>query len=266
MCELFALSSLLPTEVSISLQRFAQRGGLNSHTLDGWGLALYSGPDLRIYREPEPARDSAWLDFIERRRQPSRCVVSHIRHATNGAVSLANTQPFVRELGGRQHCFAHNGRLAHIDGASMPRGARFHPVGETDSESAACLLLARMGSCWNGTDLPSFAARLDIVSEFAAEMRKLGPANFLYADGDALFAHGDRRTQADGGISPPGLWMLRRQCAVDPSELAASGVRLAKAADSQRLILFASVPLTAEAWRPMREGEVVAVRHGLVLA
>jgi len=67
MCELFALFSRISTEVSISLNRFAQRGGLNGHTLDGWGLALYAGNDLRLYREPEPARDSAWLGFMRYR-------------------------------------------------------------------------------------------------------------------------------------------------------------------------------------------------------
>ena len=265
MCELFALSSRIATEVSISLHRFAQRGGLNDHTLDGWGLALYAGNDLRLYREPEPARDSAWLGFIEHQHRPSHCVISHIRHATRGAISLANTQPFVRELGGHIHGFAHNGRLVNVEGVVTPSTARFYPVGETDSEIAACLLLERMATRWNGTTVPSLPARLGIVSEFAAEMRELGPANFLYSDSDVLFAHGHRRMQADGSISPPGLWMLHRRCAVDPDVLAAAGVRLTETENSQELILFASVLLTAEDWRPLREGEVVAVRRGLVL-
>ena len=59
--------------------------------------------------------------------------------------------------------------------------------------------------------------------------------------------------------------MLHRRCAVDPDVLAAAGVRLTETENSQELILFASVPLTAEDWRPLREGEVVAVRRGLVL-
>lgn len=71
MCELFALSSRVPTTVSFSLQRFAQRGGLQGKTLDGWGLAYYDGRDLRLYREPEPARDSVWLPFIGSRQAPS---------------------------------------------------------------------------------------------------------------------------------------------------------------------------------------------------
>jgi len=30
----------------------------------------------------------------------------------------------------------------------------------------------------------------------------------------------------------------------------------------QNLTLFASVPLTDEDWRPLREGEIVVVQHG----
>ncbi len=50
---------------------------------------------------------------------PTRLLISHIRHATRGALSLANTQPFGREFGGRTHLFAHNGRL---EGALPPGG------------------------------------------------------------------------------------------------------------------------------------------------
>jgi glutamine amidotransferase len=140
MCELFGLSSRIPTVVSFSLNRFARRGGLDGRTLDGWGLAFYDGFDVRIVREPEPARDSVWLPFIEQRRVPSALVVSHIRHATQGRVALANTQPFVREFGGRMHCFAHNGKLANVEAQHSGELHWFHPIGETDSEVAACVL------------------------------------------------------------------------------------------------------------------------------
>jgi predicted glutamine amidotransferase len=263
MCELFAISSRLPTTVSFSLQRFAQRGGLNGKTLDGWGLAYYEGRDLRLYREPEPARDSVWLPFIGARQAPSNMVVSHIRHATRGAISLANTQPFVREIGGRMHCFAHNGKLLGIDSVAEFGGGAYAPVGETDSELAACALFGRIAELRRDTDVSTPRVRLAAVERFAAEMRELGPANFLYADGELLFSHGHRRTQADGRISPPGLWMLQRNCDVDSGALAEAGVRVS--AGAQQVIMFASVPLTDESWRALDEGEVVCVRGGEVL-
>jgi glutamine amidotransferase len=265
MCELFALSSRVPTTVSFSLQRFAQRGGLQGKMLDGWGLAYYDGRDLRLYREPEPARDSAWLPFIGSRQAPSTLVVSHIRHATRGGISLANTQPFVREIGGRMHCFAHNGKLSGIDGLPEFDGGAYTPVGETDSELAACALFARMASLWRGAEQPALKLRLTTVERFAAELRQLGPANFLYADGEILIAHGHRRTQSDGRIEPPGLWMLQRSCDVDPSALAKAGVRVSDGHGAQRAVLFASVPLTDEPWRALAEGEAVCVAGGEAL-
>ncbi len=258
MCELFSLSSRQPTRAILSLNKFAQRGGLNGATIDGWGLAFYEGLDARLYKEPERSCDSALLKFIESRRLPSRQILAHIRHATHGGVTLANTQPFVRELGGRTHVFAHNG---HLDGiADLVPAERFRPIGEADSEIAFCLLLERLQPLWSAGAVAPLDARLAIVKNFAAEMRELGPANFLYADGDALFAHGHERIQADGAITPPGLWRLQRCCpfdadgVVDPARSAG--------AEGQELVVIASVPLTEESWTPFAEGEVIVVRDG----
>jgi glutamine amidotransferase len=262
MCELFGFSSRLPTVVSFSLARFAERGGLGGKTLDGWGLAYYDGHDLRLYREPEPARDSAWLAFIQVRQIPGSLVISHIRHATRGEVSLANTQPFVREIRGRMHCFAHNGKLPAIDQAAAFKCGYFVPVGDTDSELAACALFARMAALWRAGATPAPGERLAVVQQFAEELRELGPANFLYSDGELLFGHGHRRTQSDGSITPPGLWLLRRQCAVDPAALSMSGIHIGTADGQQEVTLLASVPLTDEPWRALREGEVVVIRNG----
>jgi predicted glutamine amidotransferase len=54
---------------------------------------------------------------------------------------MKNCQPFVRELGGRVHVFAHNGDLdIGALRAKLPLGG-FRPVGDTDSEYAFCALL-----------------------------------------------------------------------------------------------------------------------------
>jgi predicted glutamine amidotransferase len=262
MCELFGFSSHLPTVVTFSLGRFAERGGLGGKTLDGWGLAFYEGYDLRIYREPEPARDSAWLAFIQSQRISGSLMMSHIRHATRGGVSLANTQPYVREICGRMHCFAHNGKLECIEDLSTFAGGSYMPVGETDSEVAACALFARMADLWHADATPAPKERLAVVQRFASELRGLGPANFLYSDGELLFGHGHRRTQRDGIVAPPGLWILHRQCADDADALSASGVHIGTVAGKQEVTLLASVPLTDESWRALEEGEVVMIRNG----
>lgn len=266
MCELFCMSSRQPTLATFTLDRFAARGGLDGRTIDGWGLAFYDAGDLRLYREPEPARDSLWLQYVQRRHLPARILLSHIRHATRGAVTLANTQPFAREIGSRMHCCAHNGRLEAL-GAQQTRALRrYRPLGDTDSELAACMLFERMAALWDEWSAPPpLAERAAEFSTFATEMRALGPANFLYSDGITLFAHGHRRTQADGHVAPPGLWQLQRHCAVDPAASVEAGVRLDSAGSAQDIALVASVPLTDENWQPLAEGQTLIIENGAVV-
>ena len=261
MCELFAMSSRIETTIRISMQVLAQRGGATGLLGDGWGVGFYDGDDARIFREPTAAADSALAQFIASQTLRSRTVLSHLRHATQGEVSVRNTQPFARELAGRMHLFAHNGRLPGVEARFASSDDRFRPIGTTDSEVAFCVLMERVAKLWSRS-LPPLADRLAVITQVAAELRTLGPANFLYADGDAVFAHGHRRTQNDGRVVPPGLHVLTRACAVDPDALAASGVRLG---DPQSVVLFASVPLTQEAWRKLDEGEIVVARDGAIV-
>ena len=259
MCELFGLSSRLPTTVSLSMRVLARHGSQTTRLGDGWGIAFHAGDDALLVKEPGPAEVSPWVGFLETQRVRSRIVISHIRRATQGEVSLRNTQPFMRELGGQVHVFAHNGRLPGIEQRLGESVRRFRPIGSTDSEVAFCILMNRLSDLWSTPTTPSSAARLTIVADLAAEMREFGPANFLYSDGDLLFAHGHRRTQSDGTIAPPGLTMLTRRCSVDPDALTTAGVALD---DAQLVTLFASVPLTNEPWRPLTEGEIVVAKSG----
>jgi glutamine amidotransferase len=258
-CELFGFSSLSPTRATFSLRTFAERGGFTSDAADGWGLAFLEGRDARLYKEPAPAADSSWLHFIEERRIPTRLMISHIRRATRGAKTHANAQPFQRELGGRTHVFAHNGVLDGIDQKFAGAARRFRPVGETDSEIAFCLLLERLAPFWGDGIMPELEKRRAVFEDFACLMRALGPANFLYCDGDALFAHGHRRIQNDGAITPPGLWRLERRC--EPDRDAAEVEKGAR----QHIVLFASVPLSGEDWRPLADGETIVAREGQAL-
>lgn len=265
MCELLALSSSQPVRLTFSLHTLASHGGEADTAHDGWGVAFYQGEDVALFREPTAASDSALVRYLETQGPSTNLAISHIRHATRGTVQFSNTQPFVRELGGRTHVFAHNGDLPGIEGCAALTLGPYRPVGQTDSEHAFCALLARVRALWLEASPPSLETRLSLLASFAADLRLLGPANFLYADGDALFAHGHRRLQlASGRAEPPGLWALQRHCApTDPLSESRGGVAIASG--ERTSLLIASVPLTDEAWRPLAEGELVAVRNGEVL-
>lgn len=266
MCELLAVSTAHPTKLTFSLRRLAAHGGVAGAAHDGWGVAFYQGTDVALFREPAAAADSALVRFLERHGPPTQLAVSHIRHATWGAVQFSNTQPFMRELGGTGHVFAHNGYLAGINTRADFQLGLDLPVGQTDSEHAFCALLARIRLLHTAGNSPSLDARMTLVAAFAADLRELGAANFLYSDGDALFAHGHRRLTGPGGtLEPPGLWTLKRhQTPIVEATVHEAGV--AAQHGSKAAIFVTSVPLTKEAWQPMIEGELIAVRGGQVIS
>ena len=264
MCELFAMSSLLPTSVSFSLNRLARHGGADGPHRDGWGVAFYAGRDVFLLREPSAASESDLVRYIEHHGPPSDLVISHIRFATFGARALRNTQPFMRELGGRQHVFAHNGDLAHTESLEQARGGRFVPIGETDSEQAFCHFMNEMAVLWRGaTEPPPLIQRLQAFNDFVGGLRDLGSANLIYSDSETLFVHAHRRTEPDSEIVLPGLFVLSRDCEENVPDLSVSGVTLETT--QQALTLIASVPLTGEDWHPLREGEVLAIQDGLIV-
>lgn len=266
MCELLAVSSSQAARLTFSLRRLAARGNAAALAHDGWGVAFYQGVDAALFREPSAAAGSALVRFLESHGPATQLAISHIRHATWGAVQFSNTQPFMRELGGNTHVFAHNGFLNQIDTCSRLALGIDKPIGQTDSELAFCALLARMRPLWGADGLPTLAARMALLSVFAADLRALGAANFLYADGDALFAHGHlRANQLDGPLEAPGLWTLRRHHTPAHAEPVHTAGVVAEHGQTSA-VLVASVPLSREAWKPMCAGELIAVRDGLVIA
>lgn len=264
MCELLGLSSNFPATASLSLSQLAEHGGPPASIRDGWGVAYYEGADVRLIKDAGPADNSDWLRFVGQHDLHSDVVMAHIRKATMGTPAYRNTQPFVRELAGRTHSFAHNGWLPGIVEAASLQSRRFAPVGETDSEQAFCGLLDRLAAIWTspGT-IPPLETRLDVIAAFAAEVRGLGPANFLYSDGDALFAHGDRRKNpATGKVTAPGLVFFEHQCSPARAEITTNGLTITGA--DQIICIVASVPLTDEPWHAFSEGEVIAFRAGRI--
>ncbi len=288
MCELLALARV-PGPASVAwLEAFHRRGGQLGPHADGWGIAALTwprredgttaqAPEVDRYREASPASASAFAATVRARllegdgdrkagsEHAERLVLCHIRKATQGARTLRNTQPFVRELGGRLHVFAHNGDLPGAEQAfAVERCGPCRPVGDTDSERLFCALLKALQPLWCAQEpgeVPPLDARMEVVGSVAARARALGPANFFYSDGDAVIVHAHERTQPHGAVGPPGL-LLRRL----PGEGGAPGG-----------LLLASVPFTlggdrtepgvGEApWEPLAPGELLALREGRVVA
>ncbi|WP_348751155.1 class II glutamine amidotransferase [Pseudomonas rhodesiae] len=183
MCELLGMSANVPTDIVFSFTGLMQRGGRTGPHRDGWGIAFYEGRGLRLFQDPAASSESEVALLVQRYPIKSEVVIGHIRQANVGKVSLANTHPFVRELWGRNWCFAHNGQLADF----APRATFYRPVGDTDSEAAFCDLLNRVREAFpEPVDIERMLP--DLIAA-CAEYRSKGVFNCLLSDGDWLFCY-----------------------------------------------------------------------------
>jgi glutamine amidotransferase len=181
MCELLGMSANVPTDIVFSFTGLIQRGGRTGPHRDGWGIAFYEGRGLRLFQDPAPSCESRVAELVQRYPIKSEVVIGHVRQANVGTVCLANTHPFVRELWGRNWCFAHNGQLADF----LPAPGFYRPVGDTDSEAAFCDLLNRVRSAFPEPVEPR--QLLPVLVQACASYRKLGVFNGLLSNGDWLF-------------------------------------------------------------------------------
>ena len=184
MCQLLGMNCNTPTDVMFSFTGFAERGGNTDHHGDGWGIAFFEDKGLRHFVDHQPACDSPIAELIRHYPIKSRNVIAHIRKATQGAVTLENCHPFVRELWGRYWVFAHNGDLKNY----APRlHGNFRPVGNTDSELAFCWLMQELAKSHAG--VPSVAELTLTLRELTPQIARHGTFNFMLSNGEALWAH-----------------------------------------------------------------------------
>ena len=254
MCQLLGMNANTPTDVTFSFTGFAQRAGNTADHTDGWGIAFFEGRGLRHFVDHERATDSPVAELIRRYPIKSRNVISHIRKATVGAVTLENCHPFVRELWGRYWVFAHNGDLK--DYAPRLHG-QFRPVGSTDSEQAFCWLMQELAKAH--ASVPPVQELTATLRELVPQVARHGTFNMLLSNGEALWAHGSTK-----------LCYIVRQHPFASARLADEdlAVNFAEHTTPQdRVAVVATTPLTRdEQWTPFAPGELKVFVDGAPLA
>ncbi|MCZ8253042.1 MAG: class II glutamine amidotransferase [Hylemonella sp.] len=252
MCQLLGMNCNVPTDVMFSFAGFAERGGRTDHHGDGWGIAFFEDKGLRHFVDHQSAAESPVAELIRQYPIKSRNVISHIRKATQGAVTLENCHPFVRELWGRYWVFAHNGDLK--DYAPRLHGS-FRPVGNTDSERAFCWLMQELAK--SHASVPSISELTLTLQELVPQIAKHGTFNFLLSNGEALWAHASTHLCYVVRQHPFGSATLRDEdLSVNFAEHAAPGDRVA---------VVVTTPLTQdETWTPITPGELKVFENGAV--
>lgn len=251
MCQLLGMNCNVPTDICFSFTGFQARGGGTDVHGDGWGIAFFEGRGARLFLDPQPSCRSPVAELVRHYPIRSLNVIAHIRKATQGAVGLENTHPFMRELWGRYWIFAHNGHLAdyspELDGSYLP-------VGQSDSEGAFCHLLQDLKRRFPG-GMPAREEIRAALDGFAARTRRFGAFNFLLSNGDCLFAHRSTDLHYIVRRAPFALAHLKDEdVTVDFAELTTPDDRVA---------LIATLPLTDnEVWTPLPTERVAMFFHG----
>jgi predicted glutamine amidotransferase len=143
----------------------------------GWGMAVYEradGAEPELVRFPQAAHaDGEFMNATDLR---GRIFNAHVRRATMGGLRPENTHPFC--LG--NYSFCHNGTVLEYTRLLGPNVSK--PHGDTDSEHFFNLLMCE----YDPAD-PVGAMRRTALA--AAECSPFSGLNFLFSDGERLYAY-----------------------------------------------------------------------------
>ncbi|MFI4937538.1 MAG: class II glutamine amidotransferase [Candidatus Berkiellales bacterium] len=253
MCELLGMSSNIPADICFSFSGLMQRGGKTGPHKDGWGIAFYEGRGCRTFHDPAPSAHSEIAKLVKHYPIHSRNVICHIRKANRGKVCLENTHPFIRELWGRNWCFAHNGQLKGIK--KKLKLIHFEPVGTTDSEYAFCWILDQIHQKYPVPPKHNYIL-WNFLEDLCHQLAQFGVFNILMSDSKFLYAH----------CSTKLVWVTRK-APFGKAKLVDDDVMV----DFQHhlspnaiMTVMATAPLTAdEEWHKASKGEFFIFKDGL---
>src|SRR2546423_9346067 len=178
MCRVFGCVAAEPASIRHELLEAENRMIRQSEEHDsGWGMAVYErgdGSQPRLVRFPQAAHADG--QFQKATDTRGRIFNVHVRRATMGGLTLANTHPFC--LG--NYSFGHNGTVLHYPRLLETGVAK--PGGETDSEALFNLLMRDYDP---GDPLGSLRRAMTC----AVERSPFSGLNFLFSDGECLYAY-----------------------------------------------------------------------------
>lgn len=253
MCELLGMSANVPTDICFSFSGLMQRGGNTGPHSDGWGIAFYQGAGYREFKDPQPSYQSEIAKLVKSYPIKSDIVISHIRQANSGAISLTNTHPYAREMWGRNWCYAHNGQLKNFN---MNCRGVYSPIGQTDSEQAFCWLLNKIRKRF--PEPPSYKPDLwEFVGSLCCELSNFGVFNLLMSDSKYLYCFCSTKLS----------WITRRapfgEATLKDEDLSVNFVN--ETTPNDIVTVISTEPLTDnEAWTKMNPGELLVFEKGEV--
>jgi glutamine amidotransferase len=277
MCRLYCFHANEPTKVECSLVHAqnallsqSRHDALGRKHADGWGIACYGDRGHPGGRLPTLVRHkTAAFDDTQFCRQAetlyAQTVVAHVRLATVGYVGPLNSHPFTYE----GWTFAHNGTLPGFDRlgpqlAEETESFQNSRLGETDSEQLFLWMLNRFRRDEINFDVPDCQALERSISTAICEIdrrcRDLEPdepsrLTFVLTDGQLILG---------GRWHNPLHWLDRR----DIRDCEICGIPHIRHNDATeyRAVVFASEPITQEAWEEIPDESVFTVNEKFELS
>ena len=221
---------------------------------DGAGIGVFAA-DGRPVVDKQPI--AAWQDaeFARvARTARSRTFLAHVRYASTGAHTVANTHPFTQQ--GR--LFAHNGAfggLDELDGRLADLSVAGLVGGQTDSERMFALITAETAR--NGGDV---GAGIVSAVSWIAQRLPVFALNLILVTPDDLWALRYPDTHE--------LYVLDRTVSPEPLEVRSKRIRTrSDELSAQPAVVIASEPMDGETgWRLLDPGELVHVGPDLAIA
>ncbi len=262
MSELLGVSFDSVTAPVISLRGAATRK--DASTVDskrsGWGFGWYPGSELagQILKNPTAgADDPAARALKDWNRFGSTLFLGHFLGSAAHR-SQSDSQPYLRNFSGRAWIIAHSGALREDFRQKLPLGDKpgFEPVGRTDTEHVFCWLLNRMHEA--GTRNLGDYGWERLATDLRA-VNELGSLNLMLTDGQSLVVYQDRE------VVQPIYWSRR----LPHHEGAPLGndvlsLDLEPHQSNRTFVIFATTPLSGEAWVRMAGGQLLVARRGQI--
>jgi glutamine amidotransferase len=256
MCRLFGLhAGADPVTASFWLLDSPDSLREQSHrNPDGAGIGVF-GPNGEPLLDKQPIAGYEDDEFTrEARTARSRTFIAHVRYASVGAHTIANTQPFTMD--GR--IFAHNGTLTGIeelDRRLLELDAAGLVLGDTDSERMFALITAETRR-HDGSLADGIAAAIGWIADHLGVFS----VNLIIGTPDELWA---LRYPANHA-----LYVLDRSTPA-PHPLAVASPRIrahVPELSAQPAVVVATEPMDGETgWRLMDSGELLRIGRDLTI-
>jgi glutamine amidotransferase len=259
MCRLFGMSAGdEPVKATFWLLDAPDSLRAQSHrNPDGTGIGYFDEHGApQIDKQPIAAfEDRAFAH--EARSISSRSFVSHIRHASTGALTMANTHPFCQ----RDRLFAHNGVIEDLPKLEERLGdARSLVQGDTDSERYFALITSSIDD--HGGDV---VAGLRAAVSWISETLPLMSINFVLITATDLWSLRYPETDSLYVLDRPPGGGSDEATPLEHHSSYGTRVRSEDARD-RHLVVVASERLDDDpGWREVRSGELLHVGPSLEL-